>query len=335
MLLAIASILLGIILLWILLRIGRIDLRLSIRQIRAVSLVAFTKLVLLNILLILISTEKWRRVDTALRTSGDTIPSRTAAFGMTSIGMALGLIMPVQLGMAAARTFGTHFYGRPLQRGTAGTFFEQSFDLIVVFFLSIASLITWIWRGHESMWTSFAVLMFLVALLAVGPAMRFMRWFAGFGANMLSTGNRLKTSLIKLSELESTGVLSEKLGRQLLTLSVLRFSVVVLMAWQTAEAVSAPIALWQMAAMVPFTVPAMALALTPGAIGLSELASVTALTMFGSSLSVAAQWSIANRILATASCFFIAGPAALALLLQRIFVTSRLGRNRSKEFESL
>ena len=329
-----ASILLAIILLWILLRIGKIDLGLSIQQIRAVSLVAFTKLVLLNILLVLISTEKWRRVDTALRTSDDTIPSRTAAFGMTSLGMAFGLIIPVQVGMTAARTFGTRFYGRPLQRGTAGSLFEQGFDLIVVSFLLIASLITWLWHGHASMWTSLAALMCLAAVLAVGPAMRFTRWCAKFVGSILSTGSRLRTSLIKLAELEDAGILSQKLGRQLLTLSVLRFAVVVLMARETAAAIGAPITLWQMAAMVPFTVVAMALALTPGAIGVSELTSVTTLAVFGSSLSVAAQWSIANRILATASCFVVAGCAGLTLLLQRIFATDR-GRDGSNEFESL
>jgi len=51
---------------------------------------------------------------------------------------------------------------------------------------------------------------------------------------------------------------------------------------------------------------------TPGGIGVNELASVTALKLFGTPLSIAAQWAVANRILCTASCFLVAGFAGMA-----------------------
>ncbi len=104
-------------------------------------------LVLLNILLIYLSTEKWRSVDAALRHTSDPVPSRIAAFGFTSTGMALGQVLPIQVGMTAARTFGTHFYGSPLKRGTAGTLLEQSFDLLNVLLLAVASAATWFLGG--------------------------------------------------------------------------------------------------------------------------------------------------------------------------------------------
>ena len=316
-LIALVSLVLGIVLVTLLLHVAKIDLRLSFRQLRSVSVSAFAKLVLLNIAVVFLSTEKWRKVDLALRTGADTVPSRTAAFSFTSIGMALGLIVPVQLGMSAARTFGTYFYGKPLRRGTAGTLFEQSFDLILVFFLATASAVTWFWHGHALIFWGCSLVVLVCAFVTVGPAMRLTRRLAKFCAQVLRPNNRIGVSLIKLSELEQSGLLSRELGRQLLLFSAARFLAVVLMAKVTAEAIGAPIALWQMAAMVPFSVVAMALALTPGAIGVNELACVSALTLLGSPLSVAAPWAVANRILATASCFVVAALAGTALAVQQ------------------
>ncbi len=146
MFLLLASIALGFVLIVLLIKVGKIDLRLTLLQLESVTPLAFVKLVLLNGLLIYLSTEKWRSIDAAQRLPSDSVPSRITSFAVTSAGMALGLIVPMQIGMAAARTLGTYVHGRPLQRGTAGTLLEQSFDLLIVVFLAVASGVTWYYQ---------------------------------------------------------------------------------------------------------------------------------------------------------------------------------------------
>ena len=74
------------------------------------------------------------------------------SFALTSTGVALGQILPVQVSMSAARTLGTYFHGRAFKRGTGGTLFEQSFDVLIVGFLVIASGLTRFIAGGGMMW---------------------------------------------------------------------------------------------------------------------------------------------------------------------------------------
>jgi uncharacterized membrane protein YbhN (UPF0104 family) len=317
-LLALASLALGAVLVAFLIRVGKIDLRQTWHMVQSVSCMAFAKLALLNVLLIFISTEKWRGVDASLRSPSDSIPSRGTAFALTSAGMALGLVLPVQLGMAVARTMGTCFYGTPFKRGTAGTLLEQSFDVVIICFLAVASGVTWFFHGAAIMWTACAVAMTVVASLAVGPSMRLIRRLALYVASWLGLDNRIGIALKNLSELEDSGLLSSGLANQLMLLSTIRFAIVALMAAQTSEAIGAAIPIWQMAAMVPFVVVATVFAVTPGGIGVNELTSVTALRLFGTPLDTAARWALANRILATSACFLVAAAAAATVSIYRI-----------------
>src|SRR5690348_7213184 len=96
-LLGIVSIAVSVALIILIIRIGNIDLRSTWEAIARAKASALIKLVLLNILLVWLSTEKWRSVDAALRHASDPVPSWTAAFAFTSGGMALGQVLPVQL----------------------------------------------------------------------------------------------------------------------------------------------------------------------------------------------------------------------------------------------
>ena len=325
-----ASVALGIVLVTMLIRVGKIDLRLTLLQLESVSRAAFVKLVLLNGLLVYLSTAKWRSIDAALRRSSESVPSRITSFAITSAGMALGLVLPVQVGMSAARTLGTYVHGGPLKRGTAGTLFEQSFDLLIVAFLSAASGVTWFYGGSAAMWMACAAVMTSLALLAVGPVIGLLRWAgASYSARTAAPRNRI---LLALWEFQHSSLLNATLARRLVMLSAVRFGVVVLMAGQTAEAIHAQIPLWHMAAAVPFVVIATIVAVTPGGIGVNELTSATALKFFGTPLAVAAQWSLANRFLVTASCFAVAACAAIVWAVEKI-ATSNTTNTNSKPAE--
>jgi hypothetical protein len=303
---------LGALLVWALIKLGKVNLHLLKAQLESMSRVAFLKLVLLNAILVYLSTEKWRSVDQALRHSSDSVPSRIAAYTASSSGMALGLVLPVQIGMATARTLGTHAYGRPLKRGTGGTLMEQGFDLLTVLPMAVASAATWFWRGDGLLWLIVAVAMIAITLLACGPLVKLLRRLAtSCGAN--ASRNRI---LCELGELRHSELLQAGLVRRLVVLSAIRFAIVVLMAVQTARIVNLTIPLWQMAAAVPFVFLSTILAVTPGGIGVNELTSTTALKLFGTPLAVAAQWSVANRLLVTLSCFTVAILALFARTLE-------------------
>jgi uncharacterized protein (TIRG00374 family) len=324
-LLAIASVALAAVLIILIIQIGNIDLHSTWHEIERARHSALIGLVLLNILLIYLSTEKWRSVDAALRHTSDPVPSRTAAFGFTSAGMALGQVLPVQLGMTAARTFGTHFYGSALKRGAAGTIFEQSFDVIIVGFLAVASAATRVFGGHGMMWLVAAAGMIALEWLAVGPLIRIAQWIASWLAQALAHRNWLSANLQSFFDLLQSGVLSETLTRRLVILSAARFVVVVLMAGETAAAVGAPIPLWHLAAAVPFAYLACAIAATPGGIGVNELTLAGVLKMFGTPFSVAAPWVLANRVLGVASCFLVASFAAILMGVRKFAIAGARG----------
>jgi uncharacterized membrane protein YbhN (UPF0104 family) len=330
--LLLASVALGVVLVALLIRVGKIDLRLTLLQLESVSRVAFVKLVLLNGLLVCLSTAKWRSIDAVLRRSSDSVPSRITSFAVTSAGMALGFVLPVQVGMTAARTLGTYFYGRPLKRGTVGTLFEQSFDLLIVLFLAVASGVTWFYSGGAVMWMASAGAMTALALLTVGPLIGLIRWLgASYSARTAAPRNRILRSFW---ELQHSSLLNAALARRLVILSAVRFGVVVLMAGQTAEAIHAHIPLWNMAAAMPFVVFANAIAVTPGGIGVNELTIATALKLFGTPLAVAAQWSLANRFLVIASCLAVAACAVIMRAVEKIAASSTGDANGKTEAET-
>ena len=320
-LLAIASLALAVLLIALLIKVSKIDLRVTARQLESVSLLSFTKIVLLNVLLVYFSSEKWRSIDAAWRRSTDSAPSRMTSFTLTSAGLALGMLLPVQLAMATARTLGTYVHGRPLKRGTAGTLIEQGFDLLTVGFLAIASWATWLYHGGGTMWTLLAISMTAIAFLVVGPAIHAIRWLSAFYNSRGATpGNRIFRTF---GELQHSAALNARLASRLVMLSVGRFCVVVLISIETANAIGLQIPLWQMAATIPVVIFASVIALTPGGIGINELAGVGALTIFGTPMAVATQWALANRVLVAASYFFVAICAALVLGARKLIAASR------------
>jgi len=335
--LLLASFALGALLIGLLMRLGRVDLGLTMRELKHVSLVDMLKLLLLNGLLVLLSTMKWRTTDSAIRHPSDFVPSRITAYTVSSLGMALGLALPVQFGMMAARTVGTLAYGRTLKRGTGGTVFEQAFDLLVTFLLSVASIVTWLGNGEAWTWGVCALAAVALAIIAVKPLLWLMETLLSTRSEKAVRGlvsrifpgqsSFVERSLRTFFGVRQSGLMSPRLVRRLLVLSALRFGVIVLMAEQAAVMTGANIRLWTMAAAIPFAAISNFIAITPGGVGVNELTSVTALHVFGIPMAVASQWAIANRVLLTESCFIVAiasmATAALVRSCPRIFGNRR------------
>jgi uncharacterized membrane protein YbhN (UPF0104 family) len=314
--LGLASAALTILLIVLLVKVGKIDLRVTFQQLRSVTLVSLAQLVLLTGLHVYLSSQKWRCVDTALRRPSDAVPSRTMSFALTSIGVALGQVLPVQLSMSVARTVGTYFQGGAFRRGTGGTLFEQSFDVLIVVFLAAASGITRVSRGGGTMWTTWAIGVIAFALLAIGPAVRLIRAQAMSLASR--SGGPRNRILRSIADFHQSGLLNESLARKLMALSAARFVVQALMAAQAAKMIGVQIPLWHFAAAMPFVIIACVIVVTPAGLGVNELSYATALHMFGTPLAIGAQWALANRFLVASSCFVVAICATALLGLEKI-----------------
>jgi uncharacterized membrane protein YbhN (UPF0104 family) len=68
-----------------------------------------------------------------------------------------------------------------------------------------------------------------------------------------------------------------------------------------------------MAAAIPFVSVANIIAVTPGGIGINDLAGAGALQVFGIPFAIGAQWVLANRVLVSASYLMFAICATIAL----------------------
>jgi hypothetical protein len=310
-----ASVALAFALIVLLVKIGKVDLGVTLQQLKSVSFISFAKIALLNALLVCLSTEKWRSIDASWRRSSDSVQPRITSYALTSVGLALGIFLPLQLAMATARTLGTYVHGRALKRGTAGTLLEQGFDVYTVAFLALASGITWFYHGGAKTWALCASASIVLALLAVGPSVFLIRWlFVSCSALTVEPENRILRSFWAIRQ---SGIFNAGLARRLVVLSALRTGMVVLMSIQTAEAVGLHIAAWQMAASIPLVSVATIIAVTPGGIGLNDLAGAGALKVFGTPFAIGAQWVLANRVLVSVSYLLVASFAVVILCAEK------------------
>ena len=318
------SVALGISLISLLAKLDAINFRLTIHQLAGVDLIAFSGLVVLTAIHVYLSHLKWVSIDAVLRRPVDSVPSSAALFMFTSVGVVLGQVLPVQVSMSGARTIGTYVHGKALTRGTVGTLFEQSFDILIVVLLAAVSAVIRLINGNGTLWIALAVAVMALAQWLVGPLVSLIRSGAPVQPiGVLGPRSRVRLLLNQVVQLKRSNLLTKALVRRLTAISVLRFLIQVLMAGLAARAIGVHIPLWHLAAAMPFVVIACIIAVTPGGLGVNELSYATALHLFGTPLSVGAQWAFANRFLVIASCLLVSGVAGAVLLGQKIVVSDK------------
>ena len=298
------SLIIGLGLILLLLRASSVRWQEVLSRSLAVDRTAFVLLSLLFALNSFLSSEKWRMTDRVIRHGeGNPVPGSTA-FGLTTVGLALGQLLPIQVSMSIARTLGTLFYGRALKRGTVATLFEQAFDLLVAVIMMVASVCTLLLHAGAAVWLAFALSGALLAVIAIGGLMQ--------PLNRLATG----VATIKMcpaswrraiAELQQSGLFQANLARPLTLISLARYFVLVLMAREVSVGIHIDIPLWCLAAAVPFALLAAVVGVTPGGLGLTEAAYAAVFNLFGLRLAVATQWAIAGRLLFCAAAFVVAG----------------------------
>jgi hypothetical protein len=254
---------------------------------------AFIAIVLLLGCNSFLAGEKWRLIALRLHQDDGNAKPRLMYFAFTSIGVALGQIVPAQLSLVLSRTIGAHLHGgRALVRGATATVLDYFFDLVVAACLGLSTVVVVIAGGGSRSWAFFTAAILVALFLLYGSAARLIAGAARFVGTR--SGQRLGgfCASIALSPL-----LAPAVGRCLLAISGLRFAVLVLIGAVTAKAIGADLALWQIAASLPFSMLANALAITPGGLGLAEWAVSSALFFLGTSFQVSAQWALVGRVL--------------------------------------
>ena len=309
----IASGVLALALLIALIVIAQVDLSHVLRLLASVQLLPFAALMIVTGVHVMLAAEKWRLVERHIA-PGAELPRRLC-FCFTAIGAAAGQIVPMQVATALARSLGAHLVnGSGAVRSALATVFEQSFDIVVVFLCGLASVYC-LWRGDIGWWPVGAVAAFATGFLLAPPMLgvlaaameRLAKAPTAFGGTIGRFGHALAAS----------GLFDARLTRRLLVLSALRFVMLWLMTVATTHAVGLNVSSVQIAAALPFVVFAMALAVTPGGVGVNEWAFVAALVAFGVDFETATQCALVNRVLVGVAVLMVGALGAILAQVPR------------------
>jgi hypothetical protein len=288
-----ASVTLAVFLVGLLFAFTDLDLAAVGRLLATVRLETFVAVAILMAFNSFLAGEKWRLIAARIeRGDGPSMP-RLHYFAFTSIGVALGQVMPASLSLVASRSIGAHLYGgRALVRGTSATIFDYFFDILVAVGVGLSSVLVLIAGGGVVTW--------LLCTSAIASGVVF----------LYGVGTRLTARLTRRWESRGAGswrrlgfgiahspLFAPEIGRMLLAISALRFAVLVLISEITARAIGLDVPMWQLAAALPFGMIANTLAITPGGLGLTEWAVSFALFALGGSFQLSAQWALTTRVL--------------------------------------
>jgi hypothetical protein len=294
-----ASAILGVLLLALLFVSTDLDLAALGRLLLRVRLHQLAEIVLLLGLNNALAGEKWRLIAMRLGAGDAAAMPRPLYFAFTSVGVALGQIVPAQLSLLLSRSIGAHLHGgSALSRGVTATLFDYFFDVVVAAFFAAASILVLLVGGGEWLWGLSALAICLAGFSLYGVGARLIavlaRVASGFGSRIEAVSGALAL----------TSLLTPDIGRRLLAISLLRYAVLVAMGAVSAAAVDLDLPFWHIAAALPFAVVANALALTPGSLGVNEWTVSSALFALGTPLSVSAAWALVNRVLVAVAAVF-------------------------------
>jgi hypothetical protein len=295
--LLLASAALAALLLYLLIACTGLDLAALRWSLVGVRPEAFAAIVLLLGFNSFLAGEKWRLITRRLdQETGPGMP-RLLYFAFTSIGVALGQVMPGSLSLVASRSVGAHLHGgRALVRGASATVLDFFFDFLVATGFALAGVLALIGGGGERSWAFLALAIGIGGFLLYGSAAR----LATIAARWLATGDAGRFPRF-CTAIAGSPLLEPDVGRLLLAISLVRFLVLVLISAISAQAIRVDVPLWQLAAAQPFATIANVLAITPGGLGLNEWALSSALFALGTSVAVSAQLALVTRILVAAA----------------------------------
>lgn len=289
-----------------------------------------------------LSAIKWRVVLNRV-VNQDPLPY-TFFLMYTTLGAALGQVLPVQLSVITSRSLATRIQNNSFSSGFGSSFVEQVFDLLVPLALFFPGMI-FVSKGAKDVsgWIGMAVF----ALVALG-AMVFALVPRGVPALAAFFARRKDGSGIaaRIAPFFYQYLWNEHQGRWfhgrvmliLYSLSILRFGNLILRTWFVTQSLHLGVPLATLTMIMPGIILSNLIAITPGNIGVTEWTFVGLLALVGVNASAASLFSLTHRVLVFISIIaaillegFVLGCLALWRRKESIFKIVETGSDVAKK----
>jgi uncharacterized membrane protein YbhN (UPF0104 family) len=250
---------------------------------------------------------KWREVVARLAANDSSRLPPQAYFALSAIGSGLGQFIPAQISTGLSRAVGARAYGgKIISHGFGATLYEQVFDQIAVAPFAAATVLVLALGWDASAWIVAAGFLLFIVFAAAKtlPALlrRVVAWSAHFAI---------------LARAAEAAWIAPDLTCKLLGWSLLRLVLLTAVWAISADALSIAVPVWHIAAAFSAAMIALALAVTPGGIGVGEWTVSAVLVMFGHPLEDAARIAIVCRVLVVVASLVWTSVGYLMLALMR------------------
>lgn len=265
---------------------------------------------------VVLSAYKWRLVTRRVS------PAEAARAGglfflfYTCLGAVMAQVVSMHVSMTAVRSIGLRFHQKvPVARGAATSLYEQVFDLLVPVVLVGPSLLVLVGAIGFAGWLLLSLAG--LAVLGAGGAIWGSRAIAWLSRAVANRGPRnapfeiLRNALRGAAELQvfESGLISAIFG-----LSVMRYANLAFRACLVVMATGLAVDLSAVIYAMPLGQLSTLITLTPGALGIAEWTWSSLLALQGTSLALAGQFALLNRLLSLAAELIVAAAVALAFL---------------------
>lgn len=274
-------------LLWLLVVISDVSSADLAAGFQAVTLAHVAGFFAINLVMLALSSLKWRLVMIHLPASDAPPPSGVSAFLYTCLGATLGFLLMPHVAKPAGRALGARFHGgQPVGKSVAASLFEQVFDLAMIVVLAAFGVIL-LAPGLAP----FIAVFFFGSLVAIGVVLR-----------------RSDAMPRRFHIPELMDILRTPLAVRLSTLSLILYLLTAWRAWIVA--VPAGIALLPGDFFASFSLVQLSrlIAVTPMGLGIADWTWANVLALLDLPLAIAATFVVINR-----SLDFVTTLAAFAL----------------------
>ncbi|HKM60922.1 MAG TPA: lysylphosphatidylglycerol synthase domain-containing protein, partial [Acidisphaera sp.] len=238
-------------------------------------------------------------------------------FACTAFGLLTGQLLPPSVGAAAARSAGVKLLGGTIVQATSATAFEQVFDAALACWCAAATLATIALHLAPAAWllaTAVACALGVLSTLLATRRLSTLLVRDDPGAGPASRFGRLRQWVA--ARVSWQALLDPALTWRLVALSACRYGALIVSAYAAALAGDLPVALWQVAAVMPLAVLTVLVSFVPAGLGVNEWTFASALTVLGVPFATAAEFALLNRFLN------VLGAVAIAALGGAVLVAS-------------
>lgn len=269
----------------------------------------FAVLVVLQGVILLIASQKWRIILTKMPGDGRALPLGDA-LAATSLGALAGQVLPIQLVTPPIRAWIARRHDIAAARAIGTSVFEQIFELLVLAVMAALSALVLIAGLGVTPLVMIGAVLALVATLLVRPSLKALGW--GLHKAVALAPGKLTAMIEGLAgSADRASAFPRAVLLQLTSLSFLRYALLaglnVWILWAIAPELD-PIVLFL---AYPLVLLVISLPIIPGGLGVVEVTWVGVLVGAGMATPAAVEAALVLRIVSTVA-FLVAIPALVA-----------------------